>query len=380
MNGHIEHILRCPITKGALRKMDMDEIMEVNSRISKGQLFDLSGNPVKTQIVSGFVSLNGQFVYPVVDDIVILLQDLAIVVNSSNLYGSANNCLKQDKEDVQDFYDKIGWRKEGEVFCDAIKFEDLRSVSKDYIHKCHLRVNKYLKHDGKYILDVASGPIQYPEYLTYSNGFDFRVCVDFSFLALQEAKRKLGNKGIYLLGDICNLPLKDSVVDAVTSLHTIYHVPKDEQHIAFYEIYRVLQPESSAVVVYSWGRHSLLMSIALLPSRIFRAIPKMIVRIPKKLIAVVLNIGKNTWIQESSVAPEPRVYYHAHTYKYFIEQKWTFDFNIIVWRSISVPFMKTYIHSWLFGKQILALINWLEEKYPYLAGRIGQYPLFIIRK
>ena len=35
------------------------------------------------------------------------------------------------------------------------------------------------------------------------------------------------------LADVTNLPLKNDIVDAVVSLHTIYHVPKDEQRKAF---------------------------------------------------------------------------------------------------------------------------------------------------
>jgi len=62
---------------------------------------------------------------------------------------------------------------------------------KEYIHKCHLRVNRYLNNQGRYLLDAGSGPIQYPEYLTYSEGYEVRICVDISFLALQEAQTNL---------------------------------------------------------------------------------------------------------------------------------------------------------------------------------------------
>ena len=39
---------------------------------------------------------------------------------------------------------------------------------------------------GFHILDFASGPIQYPEYLDYSKNFKIRHCVDFSKLAIRE--------------------------------------------------------------------------------------------------------------------------------------------------------------------------------------------------
>ena len=121
------------------------------------------------------------------------------------------------------------------------------------------------------MLDAGSGPVQYPEYLTYSNGFDFRICVDISFLALKEAQKKIGMKGIYILGDVTNIPLQDNVVDGAVSLHVIYHVPKEEQVTAIRELHRVLKPASSAALVYSWPNSSL-MKRWLFPRRIMRGI------------------------------------------------------------------------------------------------------------
>lgn len=281
--------------------------------------------------------------------------------------------MMKDKRAVRDYYDQFGWQKiEEGLFADSKSFEDLRPVSKDYIHKCHLRVNRYLKPSGKYFLDVASGPIQYTEYLSYSEGFDTRICVDISISALKEARRKIGKKGTYILADITNLPFKDSSVDAVLSLHTIYHVPANEQNIAFREIYRVLKPGASAVVAYSWGEHSLLMNLALYPA--------MIIQTLKVFVARFLNRDNDTVGTKSSLGHQIELYFHAYDYNYFVGQTWGFNFDIRVWRSVSVPFTKWYIHSWLLGRQLLSLIYWLEDRLPQLAGRIGQYPLFIIKK
>lgn len=144
-------------------------------------------------------------------------------------------------------------------------------------------MNKYLKTGGKYILDMGSGPIQYPEYLSYSNGFKYRICVDISFLGLKETRKKLGDKGIYLQADITNLPLIDNLVDAVASLHTLYHVPEDEQDLALQEIYRVLLPGSSAVVVYSWGSHSFIRQLNAKKKRMLKGI------FPKKPLKKLLR-------------------------------------------------------------------------------------------
>ena len=279
----------------------------------------------------------------------------------------------KDKREVRDFYDQVGWQKAGEgLYADAVQFEDLRPVSRDYIHKCHLRVTRYLKPAGKYFLDVASGPIQYPEYLTYSNNFETRICVDISLLALQEARRKLGSKGAYVLADVAHLPLKDCSVDGAVSLHTIYHVPEDEQHLALREIHRVLKPGATAAVVYSWGSHSPLMNLLLSPP----------IMVQKLKACAIRFVGKRHGMPTANTAHAPlqKLYFHAHDYTYFANQAWGFDFNISVWRSVSVPFTKRYVHGWLLGRQILSLIYWLEDRFPHAAGRLGQYPLFIIKK
>jgi SAM-dependent methyltransferase len=280
-----------------------------------------------------------------------------------------------DKKKVRDFYDQVGWHKvEGDedVFEDAQQFEDLRPVCRDYIHRCHMRVNRFFKKPGKYFLDVASGPIQYAEYLTYSKEYEKRICVDISMLALREARIKLGDKGVYILADITNLPFKDSSIDAAVSLHTIYHVPADEQSKAFHEIHRVLKHGKTAAVVYSWGEHSLLMSLLFFPSRKIQKL--------RSIAAGILNWRKATDIENHVGVPETELYFHPHDYSFFKRQTWKFAYELLVWRSVSVPFTKKYIHTRLLGKQLLSLFFWFEDTFPHLAGRIGQYPLFYIKK
>ena len=55
-------------------------------------------------------------------------------------------------------------------------------------------------------------------------------------------------------------------------------------------------------------------------------------------------------------------------------------YTISVWRSVSVGFLKGYIHGPLGGKALLQAIYRLEERYPRLLGKIGQYPLFVVVK
>ncbi len=276
--------------------------------------------------------------------------------------------LRREKKAVQNFYDNIGWqRPDDDHFVDTIRYEDLRPVSQEYYHACHLRVNDFLANQGDLLLDVASGPVPHLEYLTYSENYSHHLCVDLSTTALKEAGIKLGQKGLYVLGDITKLPFPNDSIDGIVSIHTIYHVPQDEQEGAFREIWRVIKPGSTAVVVYHWGDHSLLMNVSLFPYHIYRALRKLLRHLRSRLIPTGESI-------------EPKLYFHAHDYQWVTKHLSDLNHEIVSWRSVSMEFLQFYIHERLFGRQILHAIFWLEGRFPSPLGRLGQYPMIILKK
>ena len=75
------------------------------------------------------------------------------------------NTETEIKQNVREFYDQVGWQQVSEGVYQNARYEDLRPVSREYIHKCHMRVKNHLPDHGRFLLDAGSGPIQYPEYL-----------------------------------------------------------------------------------------------------------------------------------------------------------------------------------------------------------------------
>jgi hypothetical protein len=140
-------------------------------------------------------------------------------------------------------------------------------------------------------------------------------------------------------------------------------VPEDEQSTAFLEIERILAPGASAAVVYSWGAHSILMKLAFLPAW------------------VVISVLRAFKGKKSGVDSGEGLYFHAHTYSWLAREiSSRIDAKILTWRSVSIPFMRTFVHGWLFGSAFLSIIYGLEESFPRLFGRIGAYPMIVIKK
>jgi SAM-dependent methyltransferase len=279
---------------------------------------------------------------------------------------------------VRRFYDEFGWRTaDAGRFQDALKFEDLRPVSRDYIRRCHLRIAKYLPPRGKYLLDAASGPIQHREYLTYSRHYEFRICADVSELALRHARRRLGKSGIYLLCDVTRLPLKDETVDGFVSLHTIYHIAAQQQPKALEELYRVLKPRGSGVVVYSWGAGSPLMNAFDAPA--LRALGRMAAAV--RAWAGSSRRGHANTCGARDTRDEPPLFGHSHDFMWYREHvERPYRARLVSWRSVSVPFLQRFVHERAFGRPLLALLYSLEGWFPRWFGRYGQYPAFVLIK
>ncbi|MEO6916788.1 MAG: methyltransferase domain-containing protein [Chitinophagaceae bacterium] len=316
----------------------------------------------RSRVEQALTNISARYIYPIIDGIPVLLAEAAF---DMSLSAQDIKTLDEKKKKVLDFYNAQGWvSSSAGNYEDAIIYEDLRPVSAAYILACHKRVCRHLPLRGKYLLDAASGAVQYDIYLSYSENFEYRICVDFSLLALKEAQKKLGKKGIYLLCDIAHLPLNDSVIDAFVSLNTIYHIPAEEQVRSVKELYRSLVENGKGVLVYDWFKHSSWMNISLLPFRSFVFIKN------KTILGLKKLTGKND--------QGGRLYFFAHRLEYLRRQLPPFE--LFVWRTVSVPFLKYYVHSWLFGKSFLEWLYRFEERDPEICGKNGEYPMLVFEK
>ncbi|MBI9049620.1 MAG: class I SAM-dependent methyltransferase [Anaerolineaceae bacterium] len=281
------------------------------------------------------------------------------------------------KNQVRQFYNKVGWQMLSDGFYQNARYEDLRPVSKEYIHRCHMRINRHIHQTGRFLLDAGSGPVQYPEYLTYSEGYQFRVCVDISIVALQEARQRVADRGLYVVADVAHLPFKEDVFDAEVSLHTLHHLPAEDKKPAYLELYRVLAPGKTAAVVNGWTESGLMRS-SFWYVRLMEIIGIWIAEKRGKQEKKQKEKKANTSVKEK----EP-----TGTYIQKLSPEWMraelselISYQVWVWRSVNVRFLRAIFHRPLAGKFFLRVLYQLEELAPHFFGKHGQYPLIVISK
>ena len=279
----------------------------------------------------------------------------------------------ETQQKVRQFYNEVGWQMVEDGHYQNARYEDLRPVSREYIHRCHLRVNRFLNPSGRFMLDAGSGPVQYPEYLTYSEHYQKRVCLDISIVALMEARKRLADKGFYVVADASQLPFKPECFDGLVSLHTLHHLQQPEQQKAYREFYRVLSPGGKGVVVNGWTQSKLMDQW-------------------RWLVALMEGLG-NTWAilhGRKIKTVEKKAKTESRPTGTFIKKmdaeslsddlKGEIPFKIRVWRCVNVRFLRAVFHDLLGGRLWLKALFALEERFPHYFGRVGQYPMVIIWK
>ena len=286
--------------------------------------------------------------------------------------------MSQDsKQKVREFYDEIGWSRESSGYYQNARYEDLRPVSAEYIHKCHLRVTPYFAAGGQFLLDVGCGPIQYKEYLTYSEKYEKRVCADISLTALKEARKRIGEKGFFVVCDAANLPFKSECMDGMVSLHTFHHLDLVDQKKAWQETWRVLDKGKTAVVVNGWTESEMMKKWQ---SRVEMA---------ERAGHFIARLrGKETGPARKEQQPEQKK--ATGTFVKKMDAEWIrrelsglgdgkVKIEIRCWRSVSVRWLRALIHP-PYGKIALRRLFAKEDSRPEYYGEYGQYPMIILKK
>ena len=272
--------------------------------------------------------------------------------------------INDAEERVSKFYNTVGWETDGEITEDARRWEDLREYATDYVEKCRLRVLRHIPEAGENLLDMASGPIQYKEYLEYSKNFKKRYCVDLSLSALEKAKKKIGDHGVYLHGSFFDIPLEEDFFDCAVSLHTIYHIDKDKQEEAVRKLVKVTKQGMPVIIVYI-NPNTLISSLS-------SSLPFRVLNRARNLLKKTEKVTEN----ETGVS----LYFYPHPIEWWNRFSDVAQVQVLPWRSFSSNIQKILIPNNKLGGILFNLLFNLEERFPDFFVKRFQYQMIILTK
>lgn len=364
------HVLRCPLTGSPLELLAPARLDQLNSLIQQGFWGHTDASIPPAQLANGLSTPDGEIVYRIDDDVVCLLPQMAIRPHSAQ---SAAVGLRPELKVVQAFYNEFGWVKsDAGLFNDTTAFTETRHCARRYQVRCNDRILAHLD-QGTHILDVASGAMPHPEYREHSRHYRTRICVDFSIRALREARAQIGDHGLFILGDITRLPLATDAMDAVISLHTIYHLPPEEQIKACDELLRVVRPAAPVLVVYVW-RHAPFMRFA----DGLRRFPRFVRRVLRSSRSHPAPAPTGL---EGVAAPPPALFFHPCDHDWFVAHiAARHPVSLGVWSAVTSEFQSRFFTDDRRGRLLSAFVEKLEDAFPRWCGRMGQYPIWKFSK
>lgn len=78
VDGKLLEILCCPVSKSPLTLLGQDKLEKLNSAINAGEVLYVGGEKVGGPLQEALISVDGKVIYPVQDDIPVLLEENGI--------------------------------------------------------------------------------------------------------------------------------------------------------------------------------------------------------------------------------------------------------------------------------------------------------------
>jgi ubiquinone/menaquinone biosynthesis C-methylase UbiE len=219
-------------------------------------------------------------------------------------------------------------------------------------------VLEHIPDGGENLLDMASGPIQYPEYLEFSKSFRKRYCVDLSEKALNGAREKIGTHGEYFHGNFLDMDFENNFFDCAISLHTIYHIDKDLQETAVRKLLAVTRVGAPVIIVYSN------------PDTLIKRLGW-----PKRGLKRIF--GSN---RKSADSSDQELYFFTHPLSWWDRFDQVAEKQFFPWRSLASHHQKKLIPNNRLGRKVLVFLYYLENLFPKFFVKHFQYPMIILKK
>ena len=153
---------------------------------------------------------------------------------------------------------------------------------------------------------------------------------------------------------LLDLPFEDEFFDATVSLHTIYHIHKDDQEKAVRQLLRVSKKGVPVIIIYSN---------------------------PDKLLTRIKRNFRNPFQKsEPYKSNSDLLYFHAHPLEWWRKFEDTASVELHPWRFFTASDAHRLVPSNKVGSAILKGFLKLDELAPKLMTSWGAYPIIILRK
>jgi SAM-dependent methyltransferase len=254
------------------------------------------------------------------------------------------------EDSVSSYYDKVGWKSDGEKSLEDIRFRTFPEGHEQYSKIVADRTLATLSGRSGTLIFVGSGDMP-STHVQLASQYERVICLDISQLALDIAKSKLGDAGEFLLQSIVDSDLPDGTADSIFSAHVVYHIDRDQQEKAIRQMLRLTKPGGRIVVIYANPR-----SVFTLPGELIRRL-------------------KGNKPQDT-----PQLYYHAHPLGWWNRFKDSASISLVPWEAIGSRMATSVLKTPALARGFFRAAESFERIAPGIAARMWHYPVIVLDK
>lgn len=233
--------LICPFTGRNLRLLSEAELNVINAKIITNELFFYPGAQVKKPLKCALVTEHQTYIYPILDNIILLKKETAIVAKNRT-----ENYLKRVSDNIDTYFDELYNFDENNQEDEAMVQNTVPAMPSEEI----ARLKQLIPNSSNIFLSIASDNIDDVLNLVFNSKFSKYVHADYDIERLRAVKSDLQKDTLLVLCDNTDLPFSNSSIDAIISFDKINQYEKENQKLISGEISRVLDTAGASIVLF----------------------------------------------------------------------------------------------------------------------------------
>lgn len=235
----MDQTIICPFTSKTLQPLGDEELIIINNRIHRGELFFQCGVPVGFELTKAYMSSNKLYVYAELEGILLMQKQTAIVERSL----TANPQKRIADSDITSFYQNLGLRKDGNFLAAQTELPSEPNLGQNEWRNLFSTLNK----QGHCLVTATTAQVDELHNLVFATNYQSHIHIDHDINRLRCVNGKLGTNTRYALCDVDIMPFEAESVDGYFGFNSFGAESKEVQKEIYTSLKAVLKSGTIAV-------------------------------------------------------------------------------------------------------------------------------------
>lgn len=235
----MDQVLVCPFSLKPLVALADHELVAINQKIQRGELFFQSGAPVSFSLQKAYVSSNRVYLYAEIEGILLLKKTTAIVERNRVV----NPLIRFTETLTSRFFASIGLQQTGDMVSPRAELPAEPDLKQDELRGLYTKLPK----QGHCLVTAASAEVDELHNLIFGLDYQNHVHLDHNADRLKTVKGKLKPDTQYVLCDYEVIPFENQSIDGYFSFNSIEGADKEAQKETYATLKSALKNDAPAV-------------------------------------------------------------------------------------------------------------------------------------